>query len=136
MMVITGIIYPAAITVAANALFGDQAMFSIITGKDGVKYGGALLAQEFTGDRYLWGRTMNVDAGTFRDKNGAVLLYAGVSNRTPASYQAERIAASGNMTVEDVEAVIERYTTGRFLGITGESRVNVLKVNLALDGLI
>ena len=40
------------------------------------------------------------------------------------------------MAVEDVETVISRYTTGRFLGMFGEPRVNVLKVNLALDGLI
>ena len=53
-----------------------------------------------------------------------------------AGYQAERIARERNMAVEDVEAVISRYTTGRFLGMFGEPRVNVLKVNLALDGLI
>ena len=52
-----------------------------------------------------------------------------------AGYQAERIARERNMAVEDVEAVISRYTTGRFLGMFGEPRVNVLKVNLALDGL-
>lgn len=53
-----------------------------------------------------------------------------------AGYQAERIARERNMAVEDVETVISRYTTGRFLGMFGEPRVNVLKVNLALDGLI
>ena len=33
-----------------------------------------------------------------------------------------------------VQAVIDRYTTGRTFGLFGEPRVNVLKVNLALDG--
>ena len=37
---------------------------------------------------------------------------------------------------EDVQAVIDEYTTGRWLGIFGEPRVNVLKVNLALDGIL
>ena len=53
-----------------------------------------------------------------------------------AEYQAERIAAARGMSVKDVESVIRKYTTGKFLGVMGEPRVNVLKVNLALDGLI
>ena len=40
------------------------------------------------------------------------------------------------MSEEDVQAVIDEYTTGRWLGIFGEPRVNVLKVNLALDGIL
>ena len=53
-----------------------------------------------------------------------------------AGYQAERIAGARGMSVEEVESVIQKYTTGKFLGIMGEPRVNVLKVNLALDGLL
>ena len=160
MLIITSVIYPAVITAAANVAFGHEANGSVIVGKDGTKYGSALLAQEFTGNQYLWGRVMNVDTGTFTDENGEPLAYAGASNKTPAGseleamiacsgsgldpeispaaagYQAERIARERNMAVEDVEAVISRYTTGRFLGMFGEPRVNVLKVNLALDGLI
>ena len=40
------------------------------------------------------------------------------------------------MTEEEVQDIIERYTTGRFLGIFGEKVVNVLQVNLALDGIL
>ena len=40
------------------------------------------------------------------------------------------------MSEEDVQAVIDEYTTGRWLGIFGEPLVNVLKVNLALDGIL
>lgn len=53
-----------------------------------------------------------------------------------ANYQVERIAKNRNMTIEEVQAVIDQYTTGRFLGIFGEKTVNVLKVNLALDEIL
>lgn len=53
-----------------------------------------------------------------------------------AEYQVARIAANTGKTEEEVRAIISRYTTGRFLGILGEPTVNVLKVNLALDGIL
>ena len=53
-----------------------------------------------------------------------------------AKYQVERIAKARNISVSEVNKIIDKYTTGRFLGTFGESTVNVLKVNLALDGII
>ena len=53
-----------------------------------------------------------------------------------AAYQVSRIAQARGMTEDEVQAVIDRYTTDRFLGIFGEARVNVLRVNLALDGIL
>lgn len=53
-----------------------------------------------------------------------------------ARYQVHRIAGARGISEEEVQSVIDRYTTGRFLGIFGEPRVNVLKVNLALDGIL
>jgi K+-transporting ATPase ATPase C chain len=50
-----------------------------------------------------------------------------------AAYQVARVAAVRKMPVADVEALVERYTSGRQFGIFGEPRVNVLKLNLALD---
>ncbi|MDD3252898.1 MAG: potassium-transporting ATPase subunit KdpC [Lachnospiraceae bacterium] len=52
-----------------------------------------------------------------------------------AEYQVPRIAAASGRTEEDVRNVIAQCTTGRFLGIFGEETVNVLKVNLMLDGI-
>lgn len=53
-----------------------------------------------------------------------------------AEYQVPRLAKERDMTEEEVQDIIERYTTGRFLGIFGEKVVNVLQVNLALDGIL
>ncbi len=53
-----------------------------------------------------------------------------------AEYQVARIAKVRNTSENAVRAIIQKYTTGRFLGFIGEPAVNVLKVNLALDGLL
>lgn len=191
MTLLCGVIYPLAVTGVSQLFFRDQANGSIIE-VDGKKYGSALLAQEFTGDEYLWGRIMNVNLTAFFDDNGNPvvddngnpLMYSGPSNKTPAggelealvaervekikaahpkkgdqpipvdlvtcsgsgldpeispaaaSYQVERIARERGMDVAEVQDVIAKYTTGKWLGIFGEERVNVLKVNLALDGIL
>ncbi|WP_278599810.1 potassium-transporting ATPase subunit KdpC [Clostridium tertium] len=180
-MIICGLIYPVFITGASQLLFKDKVNGSIIE-VNGKKYGSVLLAQEFTGDEYLWGRVMNLDTSTFTDENGEVLMYATPSNLSPASeeyeklvseriekikasnpdkkddpipvdlvtssgsgldphisvaaaeYQVERIAKARNISTDEVEQIIEKYTKGRALGVFGEETVNVLQVNLALDG--
>ena len=53
-----------------------------------------------------------------------------------AEYQVKRNAANTDWTEDEVREIIKRYTTGRLFGIFGEPRVNVLKVNLALDGIL
>lgn len=53
-----------------------------------------------------------------------------------AEYQVERIAKANNMTEDAVREIIDQCTDGRFLGIFGEETVNVLKVNLMLDGIL
>lgn len=56
---------------------------------------------------------------------------------SPASAlaQVERIAAVRNLSVDDVQALIQQNTEGRFLGIFGEPAVNTITLNLALDQL-
>jgi K+-transporting ATPase ATPase C chain len=51
-----------------------------------------------------------------------------------ALLQARRVARVRSLTVEVVMKKIDAYTEGRTLGILGESRVNVLMLNLDLDG--
>ncbi|MDO4272732.1 MAG: potassium-transporting ATPase subunit KdpC [Eubacteriales bacterium] len=184
MLIITSVIYPLAITGISRIFFENQANGSVIVGNDGKKYGSTLLAQEFTGDEYMWGRIMIVDTANFKNEDGETLMYAWASNKSPAGeeleqliaqrveklkaahpemesepvpvdlvtcsgsgldpeispaaaeYQTGRIARARNISEDEVRAVIDKYTEGRFLGIFGEPRVNVLKVNLALDGRI
>ena len=53
-----------------------------------------------------------------------------------AEYQVARIAKANDVTEDEVRAIIEKCTDGRFLGLFGEETVNVLKVNLMLDGIL
>ena len=181
--IVCGVLYPSVITGIAQLLFKDKANGSIIE-VDGKKYGSTLLAQEFTGDQYLWGRVMNIDTGTFTDKDGNQLMYSWPSNISPASpeyeaiiadrvtkikasnpekgdepipvdlvtasgsgldphiskkaaqYQLERIAKSRGISTEQVQEIVLKYTQGKFVGVFGEETVNVLQVNLALDGIL
>lgn len=181
--IVCGVIYPLAVTGISQLFFKDKANGSIIE-VDGKQYGSKLLGQKFTGDRYLWGRVMYDNTGTYQDEEGNALYYAGPSNLTPASedyrsliterveaikasnpaminqkvpvdlvtgsgsgldphisvaaamYQVDRIAKVRNISTEQVEDIINQYTTGKLLGVLGEKVVNVLEVNLALDGIL
>ncbi|WP_143317532.1 potassium-transporting ATPase subunit KdpC [Clostridium sp. HBUAS56017] len=181
--VLCGIIYPIFITGISQMFFKNKANGSIIE-IDGKKYGSVLLEQKFTRNEYLWGRIMNIDTSTFKDDDGALLMYSAPSNLSPASdeykklvvervekieksnpeeidkaipvdlvtcsgsgldphisvaaaeYQVERIAKSRGISSDEVRKIIKKYTKGRFLGVFGEETVNVLEVNLALDGIL
>ncbi|MDZ5253435.1 potassium-transporting ATPase subunit KdpC [Clostridium sp. LIBA-8841] len=181
--ILCGIIYPVSTTVLAQVFFKEEANGSIIE-IDGKKYGSELLGQQFTDDKYLWGRIMNINVEIFKDDNGDPLMYSSPSNLSPASdeyeklveeriekikksnpdmreeaipvdlvtssgsgldphisvaaakYQSKRIAETRNLSVGEVNSIIDKYTTGRFLGVFGEKVVNVLQVNLALDGIL
>ncbi len=76
------------------------------------------------------------------EETGAVpadLVTASASGLDPhispatAAYQAKRVAAIRHATVEDVRRLVAEHTEGREFGLLGEPRINVLKLNLALD---
>ena len=53
-----------------------------------------------------------------------------------AEFQVERLTRATGFTAAEVRRTIALYTQGRTLGLMGEARVNVLEVNLALEGLL
>jgi len=53
-----------------------------------------------------------------------------------AEYQVARIAKANGMEEDAVREIIRQCTDGRFLGVFGEETVNVLEVNLMLDGIL
>jgi K+-transporting ATPase ATPase C chain len=71
----------------------------------------------------------------------ADLVYTSGSSLDPhitpagARAQIDRVASARGLQPNQLEDLIEQNTEGRFLGIFGESGVNVLKLNLALDAL-
>ena len=130
-----------------------------------VQVGSALIAQDFTKPEYLIGRPSGVSnlSPTSEEQAALVqeridwwhsfdpantaeipadLITASGSGVDPhispeaAEYQVARIAKTRGISEDDVRSIIESHTTGRLLAIFGEPVVNVLEVNLALDGLL
>lgn len=53
-----------------------------------------------------------------------------------AEYQVPRIARASQKSEEEIREIIKKCTTGKFMGVFGEKTVNVLEVNLMLDGVL
>ena len=53
-----------------------------------------------------------------------------------AEYQVPRVTATRNVSEADVRAAVARHTEGLVLGFLGQPRVNVLLLNLDLDGML
>jgi K+-transporting ATPase ATPase C chain len=172
--VLTGILYPLAVTGICQAIFHKQANGSLLT-RNGQAIGSELIGQSFTKPQYFqprpsaagndgydatasggsnWGATtqklndrVKASVEKFHKENPDVrgpipadLLTASGSGLDPeispasAEAQAERVAKARGMSVDDIRKLIVAHSKGRELGFLGEPRVNVLELNLALDG--
>jgi K+-transporting ATPase ATPase C chain len=179
---ITGLVYPLAMTGIAQVIFPRQANGSIIE-RDGKVIGSELIGQNFASDKYFHGRpsatttpdpkdpTKNVDAPYNAANSGASNL--GPSNKAltdrvkaemaklqkenpgkavpidlvttsgsgldpnispeAALFQVPRVAKARNLPEDRLRQLVADNTEGRWLGLLGEPRVNVLQLNLALD---
>jgi K+-transporting ATPase ATPase C chain len=173
--VLTGILYPLAITGIAQAAFGHAASGSLLW-RNGKPIGSSLIGQNFSDPRYVWSRPSATSpqpyAGTasggsnLGPLNPALtdgikahiqalraadpgntapipvdLVTASASGLDPeesvaaALYQAPRVARARGLDPQVVRTLISTQAQGRWLGVFGEPRVNVLALNLALDDL-
>jgi K+-transporting ATPase ATPase C chain len=161
LLVITCGVYPAAVWAIGQAAFHDKANGSLIE-RNRTVIGSALIGQQFTSDRYFHPRPSASDydaansGGTnlgptskkLRDRIAADVhggrdvpadaVTASASGLDPhispanALVQAPRVARANKLPLGRVQAMIRARTEGRFLGIYGEPRVNVLLLNLDL----
>lgn len=123
---------------AVNAMQGSSPEALIASGA--TNYGWTNAAQaEQVAERETAIRTAN---GLSNDTPiPADLLFASASGLDPhispeaAALQINRVAEARNLDRTQVEALVTQYTESPQFGIFGEPRVNVLLLNLALDGL-
>lgn len=171
--VVTGLLYPAAVTGVAQLAFPAAANGSLIV-KEGKPVGSELIGQNFTEPKYFWGRPSATspqpyNAGASSGSNQGPLnpaladavkgraealrsadpgntrpvpidlVTASASGLDPhispaaADYQADRVARERKLDPRQVRELVARHTEGRDLGVFGEPRVHVLRLNLALD---
>jgi K+-transporting ATPase ATPase C chain len=181
---ITGLVYPLAMTGLAQVIFPYQANGSMIE-RDGKVVGSALIGQVFESDKYFHGRPSATTAPDPKDPTKTVpapynAANSGGSNLGPSNkalidrvkddmtklqkenpgapvpadlvttsasgldpdispeaalFQVPRVAKARNIPEESVRKLVEDNIEGRSLDFLGEARVNVLKLNLALDHL-
>jgi K+-transporting ATPase ATPase C chain len=160
---LTGIIYPLAMTGVAQLLFPGQANGSRIIERDKL-VGSDLIVQKFESPRYFWPRPSAADYATVASgasnkgptsadlkksiderrerfaKDAPVdLLTASGSGLDPhispeaARSQIPRVAAARNAPTDKITALVDQMTEAPQFGFLGEPRVNVLRLNRALD---
>jgi K+-transporting ATPase ATPase C chain len=137
--VITGLLYPGAVTVVAELLFPRQAGGSLIT-RGGQVVGSRLIGQAFAAPYYFHSRPSVVsEDGAQKGHIPADMVTASASGLDPhispanALLQVSRVARERGADPGAVRALVDRHTEGRQFGVLGEPAVNVLELNLAID---
>ncbi len=158
---LTGVLYTALVTGLAQIFYPKQANGSLIYTTDKQVVGSELIAQAFSAAKYFQPRASavnynplpsggtNLSPASIKLKDQVLarrsqgytheMLYASASGLDPhispaAAYsQVERVATARNLSQERVRDILKQHIEARQLGLLGEPRVNVLKLNLALD---
>ena len=78
---ITGVVYPAAVTVVAQVAFRSQANGSFVATADGRTIGSSLIGQAFSDPKYFWGRLSAAGADGY-DGNASAGSNLGPTNQT------------------------------------------------------
>src|ERR1700741_4810880 len=105
---ITGIVYPLAVTGAAQAVFPAQAAGSLVV-RDGVPVGSTLIGQSFTDPKHFWGRPsatspMPYNGGSSGGANQGPLNPA-LADAVKARIEALRAADPGNTVPVPIDLV-------------------------------
>jgi len=112
-------------------------------GYDPTQSGGSNLSS--TSQALITQITQRVDALRKADGDAPIpidLVTASASGLDPdispaaTEYQVPRVAKARGMTEDQVQAIVDRHTSEPFLGFIGSASVNVLALNLDLDGLL
>lgn len=123
MTVLTGLVYPLAMTGVARLVFPDQASGSLLT-RDGKTVGSSLIGQTFAGERYFHGRP---SATTDADP-------ADSTKTVPAPYNAA--GSAGSNLAPTSKALVDRVKDDAAkLGATKEKPVPADLVTTSASGL-
>lgn len=133
-------------------LFPRQAEGSLIRRGDGTLAGSSLIAQRFDAPRYFHPRPSAVDynaasaggsnLGPSTPGMGRTAMEtasgSGLDPHIPpeaAEQQVARVARARGVDASRVRELLRAHTEAPLLGVVGKPRVNVLELNLALDGI-
>lgn len=144
---LTGLAYPFLIVGVGQSVFPAAANGSLIT-RNGELVGSELIGQQFERPEYFHGRPSAIQykaEGSSGSNLGPLhpdlkkppTSGSGLDPHiTPedARGQVERVAQARGIAPAAVKALVEKLVEPRQFGVLGEERVNVLRLNLALDG--
>ncbi|MDZ5648056.1 potassium-transporting ATPase subunit KdpC [Nitrospirillum sp. BR 11828] len=122
--VLCGLVYPLAMTRIAHVLFPRQAAGSLITSQDGTVVGSTLIGQNFTSEKYFWGRP---SATTDTDPNDSTKTIAAPYNA--ANSMGSNLGPTSKALVDRIQGDAEKY------GATKDHPVPVDLVTTSASGL-
>jgi potassium-transporting ATPase KdpC subunit len=103
---VTGLLYPLAMTSIAGAIFPSQAQGSLIE-KDGKVVGSALIGQAFASDKYFHGRPSAITAPDPKDPSKTIATPYDATNSMASNLGPTSKALSDRLTADVAKAKVE-----------------------------